>query len=78
MTLCGEDFVPGEITVTGTAATAVLEYPTDRLRCPADPARAVPGRVDLLDNLLAHRGDPAVALVAPLARTAPFTAVLGP
>ena len=38
VTLCAEEFVAGEITVTGTAATAVLEYPTDRLRGPADPA----------------------------------------
>jgi hypothetical protein len=32
--------------------------------------------VDLLGNLLAHRADPAVPLLAPLAVTAPFTAVI--
>jgi hypothetical protein len=33
--------------------------------------------VGLLENLLAHRDDPAaVPLIAPLARTAPFTALL--
>ncbi len=77
VTLCAEDFVAGEITVSGTAATAVLEYPTDRLRGPADPAlRAVPGRIGLLENLVAHRRDSTVALVAPLSRTLPFTHVL--
>ena len=36
----------------------------------------MPGRIDLLENLLAHRADPGVALVAPLERTAGFTAVV--
>ncbi|WP_213453854.1 Gfo/Idh/MocA family protein [Rhizomonospora bruguierae] len=77
VTLAGEDFVAGEIAVTGTAGRALLEYPTDRLRLPGDPAsREVPGRVSLLANLLDHRADRDVPLVAPLARTAPFTAVL--
>ncbi|MEV4497915.1 hypothetical protein AB0J84_19760 [Micromonospora arborensis] len=39
--------------------------------------RRVPGRQGLLENLLAHRVDPSgVPLIAPLARTAPFTALL--
>jgi predicted dehydrogenase len=77
VTLAGEDFIPGEVVVTGTAGRAVLEYPTDRLALPGDDAlREVPGRRDLLDNLVAHRGDPAGApLIAPLSRTAGFTAV---
>ncbi|MEN3306369.1 MAG: hypothetical protein V7603_2571 [Micromonosporaceae bacterium] len=70
-------FVAGEIVVAGTAGRAVLEYPTDRLTLPGDAApRTVPGRVDLLANLLAHRADPRVPLLAPLAATAPFTAVI--
>ncbi|WP_407940431.1 Gfo/Idh/MocA family protein [Micromonospora auratinigra] len=76
VTLAGEDFVPGEVLVTGTGGRAVLEYPTDRLRLPDEPEpRPVPGRYGLLENLLDHRaaGSP---LLAPLARTAPFTAVL--
>ncbi|MEJ3743055.1 Gfo/Idh/MocA family oxidoreductase [Actinomycetes bacterium KLBMP 9797] len=76
LTLCGEDKIEGEVIVYGTAGTAVLEYPTDRLRLPGDPElRHVPGRTRLLENLIAHRatGEP---LIAPLARTAPFTAVL--
>ncbi|MGX4654060.1 Gfo/Idh/MocA family protein [Micromonospora sp. SCSIO 07396] len=78
VTLAGEDFVAGEVIVTGTAGRAVLEYPTDRLLLPGDPhPRQVPGRRGLLENLLAHRADPAgTPLIAPLARTAPFTAVL--
>ncbi|MGB2567145.1 Gfo/Idh/MocA family protein [Micromonospora citrea] len=78
VTLAGEDFVAGEVIVTGTAGRAVLEYPTDRLLLPGDDApREVPGRRGLLENLVAHRADPVgVPLIAPLARTAPFTAVL--
>ncbi|TBL26560.1 Gfo/Idh/MocA family oxidoreductase [Verrucosispora sp. SN26_14.1] len=77
VTLAGEDFVPGEVIVTGDAGRAVLEYPTDRLLLPGqDRAREVPGRRGLLENLLDHRADPRVPLIAPLARTAPFTAVL--
>jgi predicted dehydrogenase len=79
VTLCAEAFVPGEITVTGTDDCAVLEYPTDRLREPGQAeAVAVPGRVSLLANLIAHRADRGVALVAPLAATAGFTALLAP
>ncbi|MDR7280360.1 Gfo/Idh/MocA family protein [Catenuloplanes atrovinosus] len=73
VTLCGEDFIRGEIVVHGTHGRAVLEYPTDRLLLPGDDApRQVPGRRDLLENLLDDPGH----LIAPLARTAPFTAVL--
>ncbi|MCI4065750.1 Gfo/Idh/MocA family oxidoreductase [Micromonospora sp. R77] len=76
VTLAGEDFVPGEVLVTGTRGRAVLEYPTDRLRLPDDADwREVPGRRGLLENLLDHRAT-GVPLIAPLARTAPFTAVL--
>jgi predicted dehydrogenase len=78
VTLCGEDFIAGEITVDGTAGQAMLEYPTDRLRLPSDETMEVrPGRVGLLTNLLDHRADPAgVPLTAPLRRTEAFTAVL--
>jgi predicted dehydrogenase len=77
VTLCAEEFVPGSITVTGSSGTAELEYPTDRLRLPGDPQlREVPGRVGLLRNLVEHRADRGRPLVAPLARTEPFTDVL--
>ncbi|PYC63844.1 gfo/Idh/MocA family oxidoreductase [Micromonospora arborensis] len=78
VTLAAEEFVAGEVVVAGTAGQAVLEYPTDQLRLPGDVVtRRVPGRQGLLENLLAHRVDPSrVPLIAPLARTAPFTTLL--
>ncbi|SNT30817.1 Predicted dehydrogenase [Asanoa hainanensis] len=78
VTLAGEEFIAGEVTVTGTRGSATLEYPTDRLMLPGDPGpREVPGRVDLLDNLLAHRADRAgVPLRAALSATVGFTAVV--
>ena len=74
-TLAGEDFIAGEVIVTGSQGRGVLEYPTDRLDLPG--STGPPGRIDLLENLVAHRRDRAgVALVAPLERTAAFTAVV--
>jgi predicted dehydrogenase len=79
VSLCAEEFVAGEVTVTGSAGTAVLEYPTDRLRLPGqDTLSEVPGRTDLLANLLEHRADPTRPLLVPLARTRPFTSLLAP
>ncbi|MGW4462473.1 Gfo/Idh/MocA family protein [Micromonospora sp. NPDC004704] len=78
VTLAGEEFIPGEVIVRGTAGRAVLEYPTDRLLLPGDPEpREVPGRVGLLANLLDHREDPeGVPLIVPLDRTEGFTALI--
>jgi hypothetical protein len=78
VTLCGEDFIAGEIEVHGREGRAVLEYPTDRLTLPGDARpRSVEGRISLLDNLLDHRERPdEVALIAPLGRTEPFTALM--
>jgi predicted dehydrogenase len=77
VTLAGEDFIAGEVIVRGTAGRAVLEYPTDRLALRGDPEPLpVPGRTNLLENLLDHRADPAIPLVVPLSRTESFTAVL--
>jgi predicted dehydrogenase len=77
VTLAGEDHIAGEIIVDGTAGRAVLEYPTDRLALPGQPElREVGGRTDLLENLIAHRADPSVPLLAPLSRTEPFTTVV--
>jgi predicted dehydrogenase len=76
VSLCAEEYEPGEITVTGTKDRAVLEYTTDRLQLPGESGLSTrPGRTTLLENLVAHRasGQP---LIAPLARTRPFTAVL--
>ena len=75
VTLAGEDFIAGSVIVTGTTGRAELEYPTDRLTLPG--ITGPPGRIDLLENLVAHRQNrTGVALVAPLARTAGFTAVV--
>jgi predicted dehydrogenase len=76
VTLAAREFRAGDITVTGTAGTAVLEYPTDRLRLPGAGWEKLPDREDLLLNLLTHRADPAVPLRAELDRTRAFTAVL--
>src|SRR5581483_8920759 len=74
VTLCSTEFIAGEITVTGTDGTAVLEYPTDRLRLPGEAdLRERPGRIPLLENLLDHRAE-GTPLVVPLERTRPFTA----
>jgi len=76
VTLAGEDFIAGEIEARGTAGRALLEYPTDRLALPgaAHPVE-IPGRADLLTDLIGHResGGP---LLVPLSATAAFTAVL--
>ncbi|MEV0003628.1 Gfo/Idh/MocA family oxidoreductase [Micromonospora sp. NPDC050980] len=76
LTLAAERHVAGDVLVTGERGRAVLEYPTDRLCLPGDARlRAVPGRRGLLANLLDHRAS-GVPLIAPLARTGPFTVVL--
>ncbi|GIE35992.1 oxidoreductase [Actinoplanes italicus] len=73
VTLASPVFIAGEIRV----GDAVLEYPTDRLRLPGEPEfQHVPGRIGLMENLLEHRRDPSAPLLAPLARTAGFTAVV--
>jgi hypothetical protein len=75
VTLCTDRFIAGEIQVRTEGGRALLEYPTDRLQLPGEPSAPPPaGRTDLLENLLAHRayGTP---LVAPLSRTAAFTAL---
>lgn len=77
VTLCAD--VPGEpaVLVRSTSGPGVLEFRADRLRLPGqDTLRESPGRTDLLENLLAHRADPATPLLVPLARTAAFTALV--
>lgn len=75
VTLASEEFVAGDITVVGSRGTAYLQYATDVLELPGTPRRTVPGRVGLLENLLAHRSS-GVPLIAPLERTRPFTALV--
>jgi predicted dehydrogenase len=78
LTLCAPRHLPPQITVHGDRGRAVLEYTEDRLCLPGDGAlRLVPGRVGMLENLLDHRDDPArTPLLAPLARTEPFTRIV--
>lgn len=78
VTLCADEHVDPVVVVHGERGRAMLECTVDRLRLPGEPvARLVPGRVGLLENLLAHRtGSGEVALRAGLDRTAPFTAVV--
>jgi len=82
VTLCAPTAREGDIVVHGTEASAVLEYPTDRLAFtppgaarPGGAAESPPaGRADLLENLLDHRRDPAaVPLLVPLEATRTFT-----
>jgi predicted dehydrogenase len=74
VSLCAPEDIDGEIIVHTADGPAELQYLTDRLRWPGDHvAREVPGRRSLLENLLEHRADPAVPLMASLDRCEPFT-----
>jgi predicted dehydrogenase len=76
VTLAGEEFVAGQIDAVLPTGPATLEYPTDRLALPGEAAPAqIPGRTDLLTNLLEHR-DSGIPLLVPLEATRDFTAVL--
>jgi predicted dehydrogenase len=75
VTLAGEDFIAGEIEARGREGRMLLEYPTDRLALPDSPLTEVPGRTDLLSDLLRHRAE-GTPLLVPLESTADFTAVL--
>ncbi|GAA0529828.1 Gfo/Idh/MocA family oxidoreductase [Paractinoplanes ferrugineus] len=75
VTLAGEEFVAGEIGARGSTGSALLEYPTDRLALPGHELIEVPGRTDLLTNLLDHR-EHGTPLLVPLEDTADFTVVL--
>ncbi|MGI5238165.1 Gfo/Idh/MocA family protein [Dactylosporangium sp. CA-139066] len=67
VTLCSTEFVPGDITVTGTQGACEVGYAQDRL-----DGEVLPGRIGLLENLLDHR-DRGTDLLVPLSRTEPFT-----
>lgn len=77
LTLCAEqDGIEPSIIVHGSASRAVLRYTTDQLEIDGQPTRIEPVRDDLLENLLEHRADPGVPLLAPLSATGGFTRVL--
>lgn len=74
VTLCAGEDIDGEILVHTESGSAELGYTTDRLRLPGETStREITGRLSLLENLLDHRADPTVALLAALDRTEPFT-----
>ncbi|WP_185449200.1 Gfo/Idh/MocA family protein [Kribbella qitaiheensis] len=79
LTLCAEvhDDEPVVI-VHGSAGRAVLRYTKDRLELTVDgqTTETQYGRDDLLENLIDHRADPAVPLLAPFAETGAFTRVV--
>ena len=86
-TLCAAEHTEPEVVVYGSAATAVLSYTEDTIRIEPAPGQdeiapelvglvGEHGRADLVANLLAHRADPSVPLLAELGRTGAFTAVL--
>jgi predicted dehydrogenase len=70
VTLCATTHLDPELIVHGTDRDAVLHYTTDDL----DGTKYA--RADLLENLLAHRADPAVRLYCPLQETGAFTRVV--
>lgn len=78
LTLCAEDDAAPRVIVHGSVGRAVLWYVSDRLEVSAngDVTTTEYGRADLLENLLDHRADPAVPLLAPLSATGAFTRVL--
>lgn len=80
LTLCAAEHDGSPlIVVHGSAGRAVLQYTHDRLEVTTPDGRteySEHDRVDLLENLLDHRADPGVPLLAPLAATGGFTRVL--
>lgn len=75
VTLCAERSASPRLIAHGSRHRAELDYDIDRLT--VDGAEIPTGpRVDLLDNLLAHRDNPAVPLLSPLSATRTFTAVV--
>jgi predicted dehydrogenase len=79
LTLCAERNDPEPMVIVhGSNGRAVLRYSSDRLELTIDGSTSDTqyGRDDLLENLLDHRADPTVPLLAPFAETGGFTRVL--
>jgi predicted dehydrogenase len=70
VTLCASEHLDASVIVHGSERRAVLSYQSDLI----DDTKY--GRADLLENLLAHRADPAVPLYVPLQATGGFTRVV--
>jgi predicted dehydrogenase len=77
VTLSSPRFIYGDVHVVGDRGRALWEYPTDLVRLPDEPvSRTIPGRTGLLENLLDHRADPRVPLMAPLSSTRGIVAII--
>ncbi|MCO1653717.1 Gfo/Idh/MocA family protein [Pseudonocardia humida] len=78
VTLCAERHHEPFVVVHGSRGRIVLHYKSDTVRLEADDHVTVTEHpaTDLLENLVAHTRDPAVALLAPLPATAAFTDVV--
>jgi predicted dehydrogenase len=74
VTLCATEHLEPAVIVDGSEGRAVLRYASDTLE--TDAGITTYEREDLLENLLAHRADPAVPLYCPLAATGGFTRVV--
>jgi predicted dehydrogenase len=82
-TLCSPVVDQPEVIVGGTAATATLRYTSDEIALTDPAGEALTSdltgsydRDNLLANLVEHRGNPAVRLIADVSETGAFTAVL--
>jgi len=78
VTLCAAVNREPTITLHGDRGSAALRYTRDEVTWSGAQGDVVEqhGRRDLLEDLLAHRADPASPLLVPLASTAAFTTVL--
>jgi hypothetical protein len=74
VTLCATEHLEPAVIVHGSEGRAVLRYASDTLETAAGTTKYE--RADLLENLLAHRADPAVPLYCPLMTTGGFTRVV--
>ncbi|WP_433162786.1 Gfo/Idh/MocA family protein [Kribbella sp. CA-247076] len=78
VTLCATEHLEPQVIVHGSTGRAVLKYASDTLEIYEGSclqARKYE-REDLLENLLAHRADPAVPLYVPVSATGGFTKVV--
>ena len=79
LTLCAAGSTDPTVTVHGSQGRVTLRYTTDTVEVQlagAAPQEQTYGRTNLLANLLQHRIDPSVDLIAPVQRTGAFMRVL--
>jgi predicted dehydrogenase len=78
VTLCAAEHLEPSVIVHGSTGRAVLRYASDTVEIHEGSCTTITKRErdDLLENLLAHRADPAVPLYCPLSATGGFTKVV--